>query len=115
MARFARVFGAVGTLPNRQFPNLFAMQPPLLSLLCADAVRRSAITQALARVGLVLTADMDRALLHLVDDLDGLTIHDNDEIMIRISSWTSPDDTAALAALCAELAILRDQTVQYRR
>lgn len=87
----------------------------LVSLLCADEARRSAIGQALARLGLALTASIEHATLHLVDDLDGLTVHSNDEIMIRISSWTSPDDTAALAALCFELAVLRDQTFQYRR
>ena len=58
---------------------------------------------------------MEHATIHLVDDLDGLTIHSNDEIMIKISSWTSPEDTASLAALCFELAMLRDATVQYRR
>ena len=114
VARLARVFSAFGTLSNRQFSNLFAMQS-LVSLLCADEVRRLAIAEALARLGLTLTASIEHATLHLVDDLDGLTVHSNDEIMIRISSWTSPDDTAALAALCFELAVLRDQTVQYRR
>ncbi|HEY5921109.1 MAG TPA: ATP-binding protein [Kofleriaceae bacterium] len=78
-----------------------------MSVCSPDEARRITITGALARAGLELTDSVaDLSTIHITDDDKGISIWNDDELLIQMSIFVTPDDLAGIVRLAVEAVTL---------